>query len=46
MNKVAFPHYFRGLLEAGLEFGGAKGVKVDIVRVSASEGAVFGLSWK
>ncbi len=46
VNKVAFPHYFRGLLEAGLEFGGAKGVKVDIVRVSASEGAVFGLSWK
>ena len=46
VNKVAFPHYFRGLLEAGLEFGGAAEVKVEVGSVSATEGVVFGLSWK
>jgi uncharacterized protein (TIGR02265 family) len=46
VNKVAFPHYFRGLLEAGLEFGGATEVKVEVGSVSATEGVVFNLSWK
>ncbi|MDP1921313.1 MAG: DUF2378 family protein [Myxococcales bacterium] len=46
VNKVAFPHYFRGLLEAGLEFGGAAEVKVEVGSVSATEGVVFNLSWK
>ncbi|MDP3499072.1 MAG: DUF2378 family protein [Myxococcales bacterium] len=46
VNKVAFPHYFRGLLEAGLEFGGATEVKVELGSVSATEGVVFNLSWK
>ena len=46
VNKVAFPHYFRGLLEAGLESGGAAEVKVEVGSVSATEGVAFGLSWK
>ncbi|MDX2014619.1 MAG: DUF2378 family protein [Myxococcaceae bacterium] len=45
VNKVAFPHYFRGLLEAGLEFSGAKSLSVRIVSASAAEGAVFDLAW-
>ena len=45
MNRVAFPHYFRGLLEAGLEFGGAKEVKVGIASVSQEQGVVFDLRW-
>jgi uncharacterized protein (TIGR02265 family) len=45
VNKVAFPHYFRGLLEAGLEFGGAKHLSVRVASVSAEEGVVFDLSW-
>lgn len=45
VNKVAFPHYFRGLIEAGLEFGGARDVRVGIA--STSEGSVtFELSWR
>ncbi|MDP3231653.1 MAG: DUF2378 family protein [Myxococcales bacterium] len=46
VNRVAFPHYFRGLLEAGLEFGGATEVKVEVGSVSATEGVAFNLSWK
>lgn len=46
VNRVAFPHYFRGLLEAGLEFGGAKEVKVALQRVSAEQGVVFDLAWR
>lgn len=45
VNRVAFPHYFRGLLEAGLEFGGAKEVKVGIASVSQEQGVVFDLRW-
>ncbi|MBL8936878.1 MAG: DUF2378 family protein, partial [Archangium sp.] len=45
VNRVAFPHYFRGLLEAGLEFGGARGVRVAIASVSAEQGVVFDLAW-
>lgn len=46
VNRVAFPHYFRGLLEAGLEFGGAKAVKVGIGSVSQEQGVVFELRWQ
>lgn len=46
VNRVAFPHYFRGLLEAGLEFGGAKEVKVSLQSVSADQGVVFDLAWR
>jgi uncharacterized protein (TIGR02265 family) len=46
VNKVAFPHYFRGLIEAGLEFGGARGLFVGIASASAQAGVVFDLSWQ
>ncbi len=46
VNKAAFPHYFRGLLVAGLEFSGAKGLSVQLVRASLEEGVVFDLSWQ
>lgn len=45
VNKVAFPHYFRGLLEAGLEFSAAKSLSVRIVSASPTEGVVFDLAW-
>jgi uncharacterized protein (TIGR02265 family) len=35
VNRAAFPHYFRGLLEAGLEFAGARQVHVRLLRSGA-----------
>lgn len=35
VNKAAFPHYFRGLLKAGLEYTGARNVQVLLLRVGA-----------
>jgi uncharacterized protein (TIGR02265 family) len=46
VNKAAFPHYFRGVLVAGLEFSGAKGLSVQLVRASPEDGVVFDLSWE
>lgn len=45
VNRVAFPHYFRGLLQAGLEFGGAAQPAVAVARVSETEGVVFTITW-
>lgn len=44
VNQVAFPHYFRGLLEAGLEFGGARTPVVEF-RSEGVAGVVFWVSW-
>lgn len=46
VNKVAFPQYFRGLLEAGLEFSGARSLSVRVATASTTEGAVFDLAWR
>lgn len=45
VNRVAFPQYFRGLLEAGLEFGGARSPTVEF-RPSDREGVVFWIAWE
>jgi uncharacterized protein (TIGR02265 family) len=46
VNRVAFPQYFRGLLEAGLEFSATKDLVVRVVSCSPTEGAVFEVSWQ
>jgi uncharacterized protein (TIGR02265 family) len=45
VNRVAFPHYFRGLLTAGLEFGGATAPVVTAGEVGADGSVVFELKW-
>lgn len=46
LNLVAFPHYYRGLLEAGLVASGAKDAKVEVVSHAPTGEAVLLLSWK
>ena len=46
VNLVAFPQYFRGLIEAGLQSSGAKDVAIEIVTHDAVEGARFWITWK
>lgn len=50
VNRAAFQHYFRGLLEAGLEFTGARQVSVRILRTGAEatppdHSVTFELRW-
>lgn len=46
INLVAFPHYFRGLLEVGLETSGAKDVQVEVASHHPERGLVLFISWK
>jgi uncharacterized protein (TIGR02265 family) len=46
VNRVAFPNYFVGVLEAGLGFAGATDLRVELVSYELEAGAVFRLSWR
>lgn len=45
INLVAFPHYYRGLLESGLEASGAKVVHVEVLSHAPGAAAVLLLRW-
>lgn len=44
LNLVAFPHYYRGLLEAGLEYTGARDIQVEVAG-TAEGGCTVWVSW-
>ena len=45
LNLVAFPHYYRGLLEAGVTASGAKEAKVEVLSHAPAGAAVLLLTW-
>ncbi|MBE2250442.1 MAG: DUF2378 family protein [Myxococcus sp.] len=45
VNRVVFPDFFRGLVEAGLESGGATAPRVDLLSATP-EGVVFAVEWR
>lgn len=45
INLVAFPHYYRGLVECGLQHSGAKNVQVEILSHTPNGAAVLLIAW-
>lgn len=45
INRVAFPHYYRGLIECGLAYCGAKDVRVEVVTHTPDGAAVLIVAW-
>jgi uncharacterized protein (TIGR02265 family) len=45
INLVAFPHYYRGLVECGLQHSGAKNVQVEILTHTPNGAAVLLIAW-
>ncbi len=45
VNLVQYPHYYRGVLEAGLRWAGAKDVSVRVLRHDPAKVATFRLEW-
>jgi uncharacterized protein (TIGR02265 family) len=45
INRVAFPHYYRGLITCGLEHCGAKSPRVELVSHTPNAELVLLVGW-